>query len=70
MLEFDKQVNAAIFDPAFTRRFDCFSRYGNGKIKPPLAPPKLFMVLDRVLTRAKRSSSPVADSERCPHEYT
>jgi HTH-type transcriptional regulator / antitoxin MqsA len=66
MLEFNKQVNASIVDPAFIARVrkklaldqrqaaaifgggpNAFSRYENGKIKPPLALVKLLMVLDR-----------------------
>jgi HTH-type transcriptional regulator/antitoxin MqsA len=66
MLEFNKQVNAAIVDPAFIigvrkkLRLDqreaaeifgggvnAFSRYENGKTKPPLALVKLLKVLDR-----------------------
>ncbi len=66
MLEFNKQVNASIIDPAFIARVrkklaldqrqaaaifgggpNAFSRYENGKTKPPLALVKLLMVLDR-----------------------
>lgn len=66
MLEFNKQVNAVIVDPAFIAgvrkklRLDqreaaeifgggvnAFSRYENGKTKPPLALVKLLKVLDR-----------------------
>ena len=66
MLEFNKQVNASIVDPAFVARVrkklaldqrqaaaifgggaNAFSRYENGKTKPPLALVKLLMVLDR-----------------------
>jgi len=66
MLEFNKQVNATIVDPAFIvgvrkkLRLDqreaaeifgggvnAFSRYENGKTKPPLALVKLLKVLDR-----------------------
>jgi HTH-type transcriptional regulator/antitoxin MqsA len=66
MLEFSKQVNASIVDPAFIARVrkklaldqreaaaifgggtNAFSRYENGKTKPPLALVKLLMVLDR-----------------------
>jgi len=66
MLEFNKEVNAAIVDPAFIARVrkklaldqrqaaaifgggpNAFSRYENGKTKPPLALVKLLMVLDR-----------------------
>ena len=66
MLEFNKQVNAAIVDPQFIAsvrkklRIDqreaaeifgggvnAFSRYENGKTKPPLALVKLLKVLDR-----------------------
>ncbi len=66
MLEFNKQVNAAIVDPGFiasVRRklaldqreaveifgggVNAFSRYENGKTKPPLALVKLLRVLDR-----------------------
>ena len=66
MLEFNKQVNASIVDPAFIARVrkklaldqrqaaevfgggvNAFSRYENGKTKPPLALVKLLMVLNR-----------------------
>ncbi len=66
MLQFNKQVNAAIVDPLFIAsvrkklRIDqreaaeifggginAFSRYENGKTKPPLALVKLLKVLDR-----------------------
>ena len=66
MLEFNKQVNAAIVDPAFITQVrkklaldqreaaeifgggvNAFSRYENGKTKPPLALVKLLKVLDR-----------------------
>jgi HTH-type transcriptional regulator/antitoxin MqsA len=66
MLEFNKQVNTAIVDPAFITRVrkklaldqreaaeifgggvNAFSRYENGKTKPPLALVKLLKVLDR-----------------------
>lgn len=66
MLEFNKQVNASIVDPAFivsVRKklaldqreaaaifgggINAFSRYENGKTKPPLALIKLLKVLDR-----------------------
>lgn len=66
MLDFNKQVNASIVDPAFiasVRRklaldqreaaaifgggVNAFSRYENGKTKPPLALVKLLKVLDR-----------------------
>ena len=66
MLEFNKQVNAAIVDPDFIARVrkklaldqrqaaaifgggaNAFSRYENGKTRPPLALVKLLMVLDR-----------------------
>jgi HTH-type transcriptional regulator/antitoxin MqsA len=66
MLEFNRQVNASIVDPAFiacVRKklaldqrqaaaifgggVNAFSRYENGKTKPPLALVKLFMLLDR-----------------------
>ena len=66
MQAFNKQVNAAIVDPAFivnVRKkldlgqreaaeifgggIDAFSRYENGKTKPPLALVKLLKVLDR-----------------------
>jgi HTH-type transcriptional regulator/antitoxin MqsA len=66
MLEFNKQVNASIVDPAFIANVrkklsldqreageifgggvNAFSRYENGKTKPPLALVKLFKVLDR-----------------------
>ena len=66
MQAFNKQVNAAIVDPAFivnVRKklglgqreaaeifgggINAFSRYENGKTKPPLALVKLFKLLDR-----------------------
>lgn len=66
MLEFNKQVNASIVDPAFITKVrkklaidqreageifgggvNAFSRYENGKTKPPLALVKLLKVLDR-----------------------
>jgi HTH-type transcriptional regulator/antitoxin MqsA len=66
MLEFNKQVNAAIVDPAFILSVrkklnldqreageifgggvNAFSRYENGKTKPPLALVKLLRLLDR-----------------------
>lgn len=66
MLAFNKQVNAAIFDPTFIVNVrkklsldqreaaeifgggaNAFSRYENGKTKPPLALVKLLRVLDR-----------------------
>jgi HTH-type transcriptional regulator/antitoxin MqsA len=66
MRAFNKQVNAAIVDPAFIvnvrKKLDlgqreaaeifggginAFSRYENGKTKPPLALVKLFKLLDR-----------------------
>jgi HTH-type transcriptional regulator/antitoxin MqsA len=66
MLEFNRQVNAAMVDPAFIARVrkklaldqrhaaaifgggpNAFSRYENGKTRPPLALVKLLMVLDR-----------------------
>ena len=66
MLEFNKQVNAAIIDPEFIINVrkklgldqreaaeifgggvNAFSRYENGKTKPPLALVKLLKVLDR-----------------------
>lgn len=66
MLEFNKQVNASIVDPAFIASVrkklaldqreageifgggvNAFSRYENGKTKPPLALVKLLKVLDR-----------------------
>ena len=66
MLEFNKQVNAAIVDPDFIAKVrkklaldqreaaeifgggvNAFSRYENGKTKPPLALVKLLKVLDR-----------------------
>jgi HTH-type transcriptional regulator/antitoxin MqsA len=66
MLEFNKQVNAAIVDPEFISRVrkrlaldqreaaeifgggvNAFSRYENGKTKPPLALVKLLKVLER-----------------------
>lgn len=65
MQAFNKQVNAAIVDPAFIvsvrKKLDlgqreaaeifggginAFSRYENGKTKPPLALVKLFKLLD------------------------
>ncbi|MBD8186448.1 type II toxin-antitoxin system MqsA family antitoxin [Pseudomonas viridiflava] len=66
MLEFNKQVNASIVDPAFITTVrkklaldqreaaeifgggvNAFSRYENGKTKPPLALIKLLRLLDR-----------------------
>ena len=66
MLQFNKQVNAAIVDPAYIASvrkklaldqreaaeifgggINAFSRYENGKTKPPLALVKLLKVLDR-----------------------
>ena len=66
MLEFNKQVNAAIVDPGFITSVrkklaldqreaaeifgggvNAFSRYENGKTKPPLALVKLLKVLNR-----------------------
>ena len=66
MLEFNKQVNAAIVNPAFITHvrkklnldqreaaeifgggINAFSRYENGKTKPPLALVKLLRILDR-----------------------
>jgi HTH-type transcriptional regulator/antitoxin MqsA len=66
MLDFNKQVNGSIVDPAFIARVrkklkldqqeaaaifgggvNAFSRYENGKTKPPLALIKLLKVLDR-----------------------
>ncbi len=66
MIEFNKQVNAAIVDPSFivsVRKklqldqreaaeifgggVNAFSRYENGKTKPPLSLVKLLKVLDR-----------------------
>jgi HTH-type transcriptional regulator / antitoxin MqsA len=66
MLQFNKQVNAAIVDPTFIVKvrkklqldqreaaeifgggINAFSRYENGKTKPPLALVKLFKLLDR-----------------------
>ena len=66
MLEFNKQVNALIVDPAFIAGVrkklaldqreaaaifgggvNAFSRYENGKTKPPLALVKLLKLLDR-----------------------
>ncbi|WP_027474313.1 type II toxin-antitoxin system MqsA family antitoxin [Curvibacter gracilis] len=66
MQAFNKQVNAAIVDPAFIVRvrkklnlgqreaaeifgggINAFSRYENGKTKPPLALVKLLKLLDR-----------------------
>jgi HTH-type transcriptional regulator/antitoxin MqsA len=66
MLEFNKQVNASIVDPAFIASvrkklaldqreaaeifgggINAFSRYENGKTKPPLALVTLLKLLDR-----------------------
>ena len=66
MQAFNRQVNAAIVDPAFIvnvrKKLDlgqreaaeifgggvnAFSRYENGKTRPPLALVKLFQLLDR-----------------------
>jgi HTH-type transcriptional regulator / antitoxin MqsA len=66
MLAFNKQINAAIVDPAYIasvrKKLDldqkeaaeifgggvnAFSRYENGKTKPPLALVKLLRVLDK-----------------------
>jgi len=66
MQAFNKQVNAAIVDPAFIVQVrkklnldqreaaelfgggvNAFSRYENGKTKPPLALVKLFKLLDQ-----------------------
>jgi HTH-type transcriptional regulator / antitoxin MqsA len=66
MMEFNQQVNASLFDPAFIAKVrkklaldqreagmifgggvNAFSRYENGKAKPPLALVKLLKVLDR-----------------------
>ncbi len=66
MIEFNKQVNAAIVDPDFIAKVrkllrldqreaaeifgggvNAFSRYENGKTKPPLALVKLLKVLER-----------------------
>ncbi len=66
MLEFNKQVNAAIVNPGFIADVrkklaldqreaaeifgggvNAFSRYENGKTKPPLALVKLLKLLDR-----------------------
>ncbi|MDR3435675.1 type II toxin-antitoxin system MqsA family antitoxin [Telmatospirillum sp.] len=66
MLEFNRQINAAIVDPAYIARVrkkllldqreaaeifgggaNAFSRYENGKTRPPLALVKLLRVLDR-----------------------
>lgn len=62
MLTKGKQVNASIVDPASVRKklaldqkaseifgggINAFSRYENGKTKPPLARVKLLKVLDR-----------------------
>jgi HTH-type transcriptional regulator/antitoxin MqsA len=66
MLEFNKQVNAAIVDPEFISSVrkklaldqreaaeifgggvNAFSRYENGKTKPPVALVKLLRVLER-----------------------
>jgi len=74
MLEFNKQVNGSIVDPAFIARVrkklaldprqaaaifgggpNAFSRYENGKTRPPLALVKLLIVLDRHPNRSMRS---------------
>lgn len=66
MLEFNRQVNASIVDPAFIASVrkklaldqqeaaeifgggvNAFSRYENGRTRPPLALVKLLKVLDR-----------------------
>ncbi len=66
MLAFNRQVNAAVVDPAFIASVrkklaldqreaaeifgggvNAFSRYENGKTRPPLALIKLFQLLDR-----------------------
>jgi HTH-type transcriptional regulator/antitoxin MqsA len=66
MLEFNKQVNASIVDPAFIAGVrkklaldqreaaalfgggvNAFSRYENGKTKPPLALVQLLKLLDK-----------------------
>lgn len=66
MVEFNKQVNASIVDPAFIASVrkklaldqqqaaeifgggvNAFSRYENGRTRPPLALVKLLKVLDR-----------------------
>ncbi len=66
MLDFNKQVNASIVDPAFIASVrkklsldqreaaeifgggvNAFSRYENGKTKPPLALVKLLKVLEK-----------------------
>jgi len=66
MLAFNKEVNAAIVDPAFIAKVrkklaldqrqaaeifgggvNAFSRYENGRTRPPLALVKLLKVLDR-----------------------
>ena len=66
MLDFNRQVNASLVDPAFIASVrkklgldqrdaaklfgggvNAFSRYENGKSKPPLALVKLLKVLDR-----------------------
>ena len=66
MMEFNKQVNASLVDPAFIARVrkklaldqrqaaeifgggpNAFSRYENGKTRPPLALVNLLRVLDR-----------------------
>ncbi len=66
MLDFNKQVNGSIVDPAFITSvrkklnldqrqaaeifgggINAFSRYENGKTKPPLSLVKLLKVLDR-----------------------
>ncbi len=66
MLEFNKKVNASLFDPSlissvrkklkldqkeagkiFGGGVNAFSRYENGKSKPPIALIKLFFILDQ-----------------------
>ena len=78
MLEFNKQVNAAIVDPAFIlsvrKKLDldqreagqlfgggvnAFSRYENGKTKPPLALVKLLQLLDRHPDLLQELTAPV-----------
>lgn len=84
MLDFNKQVNASIVDPAFIASVrkklaldqreaaeifgggvNAFSRYENGKTKPPLALIKLLRVLDRhpELLVEVRSTSPTGAAQ-------
>lgn len=78
MLDFNKQVNAAIVDPAFILSVrkklnldqrqageifgggvNAFSRYENGKTKPPLALVKLLKLLDRHPDLLQEVAAPV-----------